>query len=256
MKKEKELQMDRNTFLNMFEGTDVRAEGIWEAQKIAGAVLDELPAFLRPGLTQAEIAGWCERRMTQLGAEAWWHRGGPALVLFSGLTAYSGADDPSPLFAGLTVSPFDLVTVDVAPMVRGGWGDKARSYFMTDGKAMTDPYAWGDAELIRGYELEMKMHAGMLDFMDEDTSFADLHAFTRGMLDAAGYVNCDYHGNFGHSIENHPDDRVTIIPDEHRSVWAHGRPFTFEPHVRTLDGSFGLKHENMYCFVNGKLEEI
>ena len=247
--------MDRETFLGLFEGTDVKAEGIWEAQRIAKACSAALADYIKAGQTREEVHGFAAGFMTAAGSDSWWIHDDPALVLFGGLTTYSAHEGPDALFEGKRIGENDLVTVDLAPCVRGGWGDYTRSYFLRDGKPVPAEES-GDEELVAGMELERFLHAEMLKFVDEKTTFADLHAFTESILKEKGYRNCDYHGNFGHTIMNDQKDRITIIPEEKRSIASCGRPITYEPHICRVGGKWGLKHENMYCFVNGRLEEI
>ena len=247
--------MEKNTLISLFEGTDVKAEGIYEAQNIARGCIEALKDYIRPGLTREEIHDFAGEWMKKAGSDSWWIRNDPALVLFGDLTTYSAHEGPDALFVGKTVGEDDLVTVDLAPCVRGGWGDYTRSFFLKDGK-LVEAEETGDEELAEGYALELELHERMLAFVDEETTFSQLHAFTESILKEHGYHNCDYHGNFGHTIENDQKDRVTIIPEEHRSIAGYGKPITFEPHICRDGGGWGLKRENMYTFLDGRLVEI
>ncbi len=247
--------MDKKTLTALFEGTDVKAEGIYEAQNICRGCAEALRSFIRPGLTREEIHDFAGDWMRSAGSDSWWIRNDPALVLFGDLTTFSAHESPDSLFTGKTVSDNDLVTVDMAPCVRGGWGDYTRSFFLKDGELVRAEET-GDEELAAGMALELLLHSRMLEFVDEHTTFSQLHAFTEGILKEHGYHNCDYHGNFGHTIENDQKDRVTIIPEEHRCIAEYGKPITFEPHICRDGGRWGLKHENMYTFLDGRLVEI
>ena len=247
--------MDRDTLISLFQGTGVRAEGIYEAQRIAKGCAAALKDYIRPGMTREQIHDFAGEWMTEAGSDSWWIKNDPALVLFGDLTTYSAHESPDALFVGRTVSENDLITVDLAPCVRGGWGDYTRSYFLKDGVPV-EADETGDSELAEGMALERLLHRSMLEFTDRSTTFSQLHAFTEELLRRHGYHNCDYHGNFGHTIENDQKDRVTIIPEEHRCIFEYGKPITYEPHICKDGGRWGLKMENMYTFLDGKLVEI
>ena len=248
--------MDKKEFIELFKSdASVRARGIWEAQQIAKSCMEALNSYLRPGLSREEIHEYCAKVMELDGSEAWWIHNDPALILYGPHTSCSSHDDPSPLFERLKVADNDYVTVDVAPTVSGGWGDLTRSFVIENGSIIP----WQDSkneEIVRGMELEKELHRAFIGFVDESTTFSELHSFIQEILDRKGYRNCDYHGNFGHTVENDQKDRVTIIGGENRSIVSYGKPVTFEPHICRLGGSIGIKHENMYVFAGGKMTEV
>ncbi len=106
------------------------------------------------------------------------------------------------------------------------------------------------------YGMEMKLHELFLEWVKEDTTFSDLHRLTNEYLNKHGYINLDYHGNFGHSIENRSSDRVTIIEGVDIVISKYDKPITFEPHICKINGSYGVKHENIYFYHDGKMEDI
>lgn len=247
--------MTREEFVSRFAGTDVKAEGILAAQDIARRAMVSLSRFLRPGLSREEIHEFARREMLAMGSEGWWIHNDPALVLFGDLTTYSAREDAGSRFSGRVVLNNDIVSVDVAPTVRGGWGDLARSFFLQDG-AVTPWLQLRDARFREGMELELLLHRAAVDFVDENTTFSELHARIDGILRERGWHNCDYHGNFGHTIENHQDERVTIVGGEDRGIAQYGKPLTFEPHICKDSGQIGFKHEIMYVFHDGRLQEV
>ena len=242
-------------FSGYFQGSSVRAKELYIAQAIAKKCLNALNSYLRPGLSQAAIHSFCRDYMTQLGSEGWWTHDDPALILFGPLTTYSAHLGPGERYENLFVQENDVITVDVAPTVGGGWGDMARTYIMENGVIIPWEQS-SNPEIVQGMALEQKLHQSVVDFVCETTTFAQLHAFVQSILDEHDYYNCDYHGNFGHTIENHPNDRVTIVPEENRIISEYNKPITFEPHICKHGGSLGFKYENMYVFLNGHLELI
>jgi Xaa-Pro aminopeptidase len=248
--------MEKKQFIELFKSSpSIKAEGIWEAQQIAKRCMEALCSYLRPGLSRGQIHEYCAKVMELDGSEGWWIHNDPALILYGPHTAFSSHDDPAPLFERLRVADDDYITVDVAPTVSGGWGDLTRCFVMENGAVIP----WQESkneEILRGMALEEELHRAFVEFVDEKTTFSELHAFTQAFLEKRGYRNCDYHGNFGHTVENDRKDRVTIVSGEDRSIVSWGRPITFEPHICRLGGNIGIKHENMYVFCDGKMTEV
>ena len=247
--------MNKKLFIDHFKNTDVEAEKIYAAQTIAKACLKHMESFLRPGLTQQQIHDECERFMLEKGAESFWTHNDPALILFGDLTTYSAHESPASLYENKTIQDNDLITIDVAPTIGTGWGDMARSYVMENGR-IVDWKNCHDSEIREGMEMEIKLHELFVKSVKDDTTFADIYKITNDCLTSHGYVNLDYHGNFGHSIENRSQDRITFIRENEVIISQYNKPITFEPHICKKNGRYGLKHENMYFYVNGRIEKI
>ena len=236
-------------------GLDIDIAAIERAQKIARYCLDSIPQYLKSGMTREEIHEKCEELMTAAGSTGWWTHGDAALILFGNYLTYSAHEDPASLFDGVRVGENDVITIDVAPMYGIGWGDMARTFVIENGICIP----WEkctNSEVIEGMRLEQYLQNLLRDTVNEETTFSDIHRITQRILDEKGYRNCDYHGNFGHSIEIHPDNRVTIIPNENRRIAEYGKPVTYEPHICKIGGTIGVKHENMYRFINGHMTVI
>ncbi|MBQ5555518.1 MAG: aminopeptidase P family protein, partial [Erysipelotrichaceae bacterium] len=190
--------MDQQRIIDHFKDSDVDIIHILQAQKIAVQCLRHMEDFLRPGLTRDQIHQECASYMTGLGSLGWWIHNDPALILFGDLSNYSAHEPPN--YEGLTISENDLITIDVAPMIQSGWGDMARSFVMEEGKII--PWRQSqNKEIIEGMELELKLHRLFMDSVNEKTTFEDLHHLIDEEVKKAGYCNCDYHGNYGHTIE-------------------------------------------------------
>ncbi len=247
--------METEKLIAHFRGTDVDIENILRSQDIARDCLCHMEGFLRPGMDREEIHRECERYMLEKGSEGWWIHNDPALILFGDLTTYSAHEDPSPLFEGKRVQENDLITIDVAPSIKTGWGDMARSFVMEEGKIVS----WKDChnkEIREGMEMEMILHELFISFVNENTTFSQLHQMVNDYLQKHGYYNCDYHGNFGHTIENDQKDRVTIDESVDIGIVQYRKPITFEPHICKKNGRYGVKYENMYVCIDGKMREI
>lgn len=69
------------------------------------------------------------------------------------------------------------------------------------------------------------------------------------------FINLDFLGNLGHSIEKRSEDRI-YIEKGNRTRLGDIPYFTFEPHISRLGSIFGYKWENIYYFENGKLRML
>ena len=245
--------MTTQLFIRHYKDSDVEADNIIKAQKTAKDCLEFLKTYLRCGLTYEEIHEACRERMLEKGAEGFWTHDDPALILYGDMSRYSAHEAPD--MKDRTVGENDLITVDVAPVVGKGWGDMARSYVMEDGKLISYSES-RNKEIREGLNFELYLHEQFMSFVNKDTTFSMLHSFIDKILTDNGYVNLDYHGNFGHTIEKDPKDRVTIIGDCDIKISEYDKPITFEPHIGKLNGRFGFKHENMYFFHEGRIMEV
>ncbi|MBQ4093633.1 MAG: M24 family metallopeptidase, partial [Oscillospiraceae bacterium] len=162
--------MTREEFVAKFEGSSVKAAGILQAQDIARAEMESLKNYLRAGLTREEIHAFAEQDMLAMGSEGWWIHNDPALVLFGPLTTYSAREDAGSRFDGKVVLENDIVTVDVAPTVDGGWGDICRAFFLQDG-VVTDWQQLRNDHWREGMEFELELHREAVAFVDETTTF-------------------------------------------------------------------------------------
>ena len=64
-----------------------------------------------------------------------------------------------------------------------------------------------------------------------------------------GYMNLDFRGNLGHTIEKHLNDR-RYIEANNETLLGDCNMFTFEPHIRQTNDTWGFKMENIYYFEN------
>jgi hypothetical protein len=220
-------------------------------QAAAKNVLVQLQATLSPLDSERKIAIRAKRMLAACGITQTWYYNCPALVLAGPRTclSLSGKDyDPSDDEIGST----NLVTVDLSPSVDGVWGDCARSFFVEDGVAVGHPQ---NAEFISGRKALSVLHANLLTFAAPDTTFEDLCEYASSQIKLLGFVNLDFRGNVGHTIESDPAMRNYIEAGNTRPL-SCARLFTFEPHIKALKGSWGFKHEEIYHFYDHQLRVL
>jgi Xaa-Pro aminopeptidase len=221
-------------------------------QTVAKAVLARLADDIGPGNTERSIARLAVQLLAEQGVTETWYYDCPAMVLLGSRSclSVSGRDyRPSDEPVGLT----NLVTVDLSPSRHGVWGDCARSFAVEEGRCVEMPRS---PEFRRGMTMERRLHEDLLAFATADTTFGELHEHTSAAITAAGFVNLDFLGNVGHSIESRRDDRCYIEAGNARRL-GEVALFTFEPHIREAGGAWGFKHESIYrCGPSGRVEEL
>lgn len=220
-------------------------------QAAAKNVLLQLQGSLSPSDTERRIADRAKRLLTVSGITQTWYYDCPALVLAGSRTCLSlSGKDYIP--SDEEIGPTNLVTVDLSPTVAGVWGDCARSFFIEDGIAVRHPR---DLEFIKGVEALKVLHANLLTFATPDKTFEDLCKFAASQITALGFVNLDFRGNVGHTIESNPAMRSYMEAGNTRPL-SSTRLFTFEPHIKALEGSWGFKHEEIYHFNDSQLRAL
>jgi len=212
-------------------------------QTAAKAVLQQLVEHITPDSTEASIAHLSAQALARLGYPDTWYYDCPAFVLLGSrsLLSISGRDyRPSDEAVGL----HNLITVDLSPKSGNVWGDCARSFYMEDGVCRAVPI--GD-EFGRGYAVERLLHESMCRFTRPDTTFHELYEFANDSIISAGFENLDFSANVGHSLCERRGDRLYIEAGNDRRL-GEVECFTFEPHIRQVEGVWGFKHENVYFF--------
>jgi len=224
-------------------------EEIRAAQALAAKAMHTVAASLQPGMSEAAIARLAENCMRENGAEGWWYHNVGALVLAGSersLLSISGRDyRPS---EEVTLGKTDLVTLDFSPILGGVWGDYARTIYMENGKAILEPDAPSSPEFAQGYAMELRLHQALVDFARPETTYEDVWRQMNELLSREGWVNRDFHGNLGHSIESAPADRIYLEKGNRATLGGYGKPFTFEPHISRQGGCWGFKREQIYAF--------
>ncbi len=221
-------------------------------QGSAKRVLAQLSNAIGPESTEASIASVAIDYLSELGITETWYYDSPALVLAGDRSCLSiSGRDYAPGTEPL--GEHNLVTVDLSPCVGEVWGDCARSFAIEDGNFVVMP---SQPEFRCGFDAQTILHSEMRQFVSPDTRFSDLFEFANELIASLGYVNLDFLGNVGHSIARTRGDRI-YIDAANKNELSSVPLFTFEPHIRELNGDWGFKHENVYFFdENGDLQEL
>jgi Xaa-Pro aminopeptidase len=190
---------------------------------ITSQALDGLLAGLRPGLTERELAGVLERRMSELGAER------PA---FETIVA-SGPNGAIPhhVPGHRPVSRGDMVTIDCGARYGGYHADLTRTV------VLGEPAGW-QREI---YELVAAAQAAGIGAAVPGADVQDVDAAARDLIEGAGYGGQFQHG-LGHGVG---------LEIHEAPIMGYGRegrlrdrvPVTVEPGVY-LSGRGGVRIED------------
>ena len=213
-------------------------------QDLARATMECARAIARPGMELTELRVELERYMLDHGADGFWYYGIGAFV-FSGretAVSLSGRDyRTSPSRLGEN----DILTIDLSPVRGGAWGDYARTLLIGEPAE----------EWTQGLEAEKRLHEVMRAHVTPETTFDELSRRMNAAIRDMGYVNLDFKGNLGHTIELQPSDRIYVEAGNALPI-GEGRLFTFEPHIARPDSPYGYKREDIYYFQGGSLHVL
>ena len=219
------------------------------AQSLARKAMELVAAEIKPGMSEAQVKALAEEKMSVLGSEGWWYHNVGALVLAGkGRSKLSVSGRDYRASEEVILGENDLVSLDFSPIVNGCWGDYARTIYMEDGHGKLEPEAPTGDEFAEGYEMELRLHRELVEWVRPETTYEEVSEHMSRILSEAGFENMDFHGNFGHSIEDEPGDRIYLEPGNKKTLGGHGKPFTFEPHIAKIGKEWGFKREQIYVF--------
>ncbi|MGG1515500.1 M24 family metallopeptidase [Paenibacillus oryzisoli] len=227
-----------------------------DVQSIAKATISDLKKIIKEGISEKEIVFRTEEVMRNKGIEKFWYHGIGAFVHVGKRTiiSESGRDYiPSETVVGRN----DIVTIDLSPELNIYWGDYARTLIIIDGNVIDEEMVEQldiefALEFSHGIDTEKKHHKAFIDYVKPDMTFEEVYLHMNKVIQHLGYINLDFSGNLGHTIE---------FDKDHRKYFELGNKtrlnevscFTFEPHIKHRDGEYGYKREDIYYFHNGEI---
>ncbi|MFF2089852.1 M24 family metallopeptidase [Paenibacillus sp. NPDC058174] len=222
-------------------------------QSIAKTTIDELKQLIKAGMTEREIVFITEKIMRNKGIEHFWYYGIGAFVHVGKRTTISESGRHYSL-SEIAVGRNDIVTIDLSPEISNYWGDYARTLTFIDGKVIDEEHTEDNQsalEFLHGINTVKKLHNVFMAYIKPDMTFEEVYLHMNEVIQNLGYINLDFSGNLGHSIEFNKD---------HRKYFELGNKtrlnevsyFTFEPHIKLKDGAYGYKREDIYYFKNGE----
>ena len=225
------------------------------AQQIARETLDELSGIICAGMSEAEIERLVCEKMIQKGSGPFWYHGVGALVLLGArsklsLSARNYVPDPKN-----RLRERDIVTIDCSPTFEGEWGDYARTFFLEEGRVVTEEDV-SDVEFKKGLNAELELHRMLKEELSPDMTYEEAYLSLSERIRELGFINLDFHGNLGHSIETDEKKRICLELGNKKTFREYGKPFTLEPHICLEKEGFGYKRENIYYIDKDRFVEL
>ncbi len=220
-------------------------------QTIARKVLNDIKEFIREGVSEKEIAYQCIYLLQKSGITDCWYHNVPAFVLVGDRTILS-ISGRNYFPTDTKVKNSDLVTIDLSPKAGEFWGDCARSFIVESGKVADFS---SNTELNDGIKAQQHLHQLMKRIIKPEMELEELFILINQEIKNLGYINLDFRGNLGHSIEKEASAR-RYIEANNKIKFSELSLFTFEPHIAKANSKYGFKHENIYYFENGKINAL
>ena len=206
------------------------------------------------GISLSDIKELLENYLLENGADSFWHWDVGAFIFAGEETALSVSGKDYKV-ADRVIQSNDIITIDLSPQRNGIWGDYARTLVFEDGVLCDEPPKIKKEEWRKGLQMEEYLHQTLLDMGTPDMTFEELYGYMNELIVNKGFVNLDFLGNLGHSIEKNKNDRI-YTEKGNRKRLSDVTMFTFEPHISIPNSPYGYKKEDIYYFANGKLVRL
>jgi Xaa-Pro aminopeptidase len=227
---------------------------IAKAQNMAKETMLELNREITVGMSEKDISLLAKKKMEEKGSDEWWYHNIPGLVLLGKHSAVSVGSKDLRLTDEYRVAENDIITIDIAPTYRKGWGDYARTLFMEDGKLCPLDHPQ-DPKHKEGLDAELYIHRYMVEHCNPDMTYEEIFETLNAEIRKIGFRNLDFKGNLGHSIEIDQADRIYLEKGNTLTVREAGKPFTLEPHIANC-ADYGFKRENIYLIEGDRFVEL
>ena len=202
-----------------------------QAQDIADAAFRHILKFIKPEMTELEVALELEFFMRRQGAEG---------IAFETI-AVSGSASSMPHGVPRPVKlEKGFLTMDYGAKVNGYCSDMTRTVVL--GKA--------DADMKKLYDTVLKAQLAALDVIEEGADCRGVDKVARDIIYGAGYEGCFGHG-LGHGVGMyiHEAPRLSQGAKEGAKLIS-GQIVTVEPGIY-LEGKYGCRIEDMVCVQPG-----
>jgi Xaa-Pro aminopeptidase len=206
-----------------------------QAAKISSAAFSHIVPFLRPGVTEKEIAIELLTFMHREGAE----REAFDVIVASGVRSAM----PHAKTSAKEISPGDFVTIDLGVAYQGYYSDMTRTFVV--GRA---------SEKQRTiYELVREAQALALDSISSGKTGEEVDKICRDYLDKAGYGEYFLHG-LGHGVGLEVHENPLVGP-KGKETLQPGMVFTVEPGLY-IPGFGGVRIEDMVILKEEGIEVL
>lgn len=197
---------------------------ILEAQAIGDACFSHILEFIRPGMTEKQVADEIEKTLFALGAEA--------LAFDTICVSGENGDQPHGVPSDRVIRNWDLVTMDFGAVVRGYCGDMTRTIGIG---SLTD-------EQKKAYDIVLEAQLAGLDACRSGVSCSQIDKVCRDIIEDAGYGEYFVHGT-GHGVGKQVHEPPTLNAKS-EEVLSSYMPVTVEPGIY-VPGRFGIRIEDL-----------
>lgn len=204
--------------------TPKELEFIKKAEEIGDQVFTEILDFIKPGLTEIEVAARIEYLLKVKGAQG---LSFPAIVA-SGINSSM----PHAVPTHKRLEQGDFLTMDFGCVYEGYCSDMTRTIVI--GKA--------SQEQKKVYDTVLKAQQAALDFIKAGYQGKEIDHVAREIINKAGYEGCFGHG-LGHSVGLHIHENPRLSPLEEDIIEA-GMIETVEPGIY-IKGFGGVRIEDL-----------
>ena len=215
--------------------TDYEIESIKAAQKIAENAFDHILTFIKPGVTEKQIALELDFYMLSHGAEA---------ISFETI-AVTGQKSSMPhgVPDDTVVKSGDFITMDFGAVVNGYHSD------------MTRTVAVGEIseEQIKVYETVLTAQKTALNILKAGLDCCEADKAARQVIEDAGYGEYFGHST-GHGVGVEIHEAPTLAPKSKGALQV-GNVVTIEPGIY-LPGKFGVRIEDMALITENGFENL
>ena len=198
-------------------------EKIHKAQKIAEKAFDEILGFIRPGVTEREIALKLDNCMLENGAEG----------LSFETIALAGANTPMPhgVPGNYKVKNGDFVLMDFGAVYDGYHSDMTRTVCVGQ----------SSEKMGKIYDIVLKAQLEALKKVKSGITGSELDGYARDIIDESGYGDF-----FGHSLGHGVGMEIHEFPtasSKSETILKENMVVTVEPGIY-LPGEFGVRIED------------
>ncbi|MBO5066521.1 MAG: aminopeptidase P family protein [Clostridia bacterium] len=210
-------------------------ECIKKAQAIAEGAFNHILTFIKPGVTEKQIALELDFYMLSHGAEA---------VSFETI-AVTGSKSSMPhgVPDEAVVKDGDFITMDFGAVYKGYHSDMTRTVAVGN---VTD-------EQKEIYNIVLKAQKNALSVLKSGVSCADADKAARGIIEDAGYGEYFGHGT-GHGVGVEIHEEPGLSPRSKQTL-KEGNVVTVEPGIY-IPGKFGVRIEDMALITEKGYENL
>ena len=210
-------------------------EAMKKAQKITDDAFRAVLNFIRPGMTEQEVAARLVYEMMRLGAQK---------VSFDPIVAAGpNGSKPHAIPGDWVIEQGMFVTMDFGCKVDGYCSDMTRTV------AVGQP----DEEMERAYETVLAAQKAGINAARAGVTGKEIDAAARRVIEEAGYGEYFTH-SFGHSLGIDIHEGPNASPREQREMPV-GAVISAEPGIY-IPGKFGVRIEDVLILKEGGCEDI